>query len=92
MKYPYAKDGEYWLFPVPFAGKKVRIYCDEMRVTPTEYITLKTFNRGNYPNLSYKNCQDEDSEMENNRADEAGSFVFAKVRVDIKVRKTCPRK
>ncbi|XP_041370826.1 uncharacterized protein LOC121384483 [Gigantopelta aegis] len=83
-KYPKAEDGEYWLSPAPFNGRKVKIFCLGMATGPMEFVTLKAFNRGNYPNLSFLNCQDANSKQRNNRAKLEGSYVFSKVRVNIK--------
>ncbi|XP_041369669.1 uncharacterized protein LOC121383641 [Gigantopelta aegis] len=78
---PNAKDGEYWIYPTPFNGKKVKIYCFDMAKNAREYVTLKAINRGNYPNLKLMNCKG--TERAGLRK-VAGRYAFAKVRVNIK--------
>ena len=79
MKYPNANDGDYWLYPPPFNGKKVKIYCS-MGTVPTEYVTLRAFNRGSIPKLKFETCEG----LETTATDE-GSVVFGRVRVNIEV-------
>jgi hypothetical protein len=37
-------DGEYWLYPKVTNGQRVKVYCHNMGMNPTEYITLKYAN------------------------------------------------
>ncbi|XP_041370827.1 uncharacterized protein LOC121384484 [Gigantopelta aegis] len=79
-KYPQAEDGEYWMYPEAFHGKKVQIYCHFMKTRPREYVTLRVINRGNSPRMSFKNCKLHIIRLEDDNS-HRGSIFFTKIGV-----------
>ena len=79
---PMSEDGEYWISPPPFNRNEVKIYCHDMANNPREYITLKAFNRGSYPMISFEGCE----RLRSDRSELEGSYVFSKLRVNVEVK------
>ncbi|XP_041370257.1 uncharacterized protein LOC121384093 isoform X2 [Gigantopelta aegis] len=77
---PAAGDGEYDVYPDAVGARRVRVYCHDMVGTPREYVTLKTPNKGVYPNLANKNCR---GETKAESPEKTGQSIFNKIRVNI---------
>lgn len=59
-KFKVTADDDYWLYPVVFAGKPVKMYCHLMdTASPGEYITLPNYNGGFRPGVYRFSCGSE---------------------------------
>ncbi|XP_046552714.1 uncharacterized protein LOC124262273 [Haliotis rubra] len=73
-------DGEYWLYPQPLNGDRVKVYCHDMKNTPREYITLTTPYIMDAPFIRNLNCTGNDTSYDNNFL---GKHVYSKFGLDI---------
>ncbi|XP_067655495.1 uncharacterized protein [Haliotis asinina] len=73
-------DGEYWLYPEPLNGDRVKVYCHDMKDTPREYITLITPYVMDAPKLQNVFCSGNDKIRYNSRL---GKHVFSKFGLNI---------
>ncbi|XP_067654399.1 uncharacterized protein [Haliotis asinina] len=68
-------DGEYWLYPEPLKGGRVKVYCHGMENTPREYLTLSTPYLMDAPFIANYYCTGSDVTTDNGSL---GKHVFSK--------------
>ncbi|XP_046345123.2 uncharacterized protein LOC124125804 [Haliotis rufescens] len=77
---PTYTDGEYWLYPQPLNGERVKVYCHGMNNTPSEYISLTTPYFMDAPRISNFNCSGNDTPAEK---DWLGHHIYSKFGLDV---------